>query len=323
MRVLVTGGAGFIGSNFLRLLARERPSWELVNFDLLTYAAAPQTLPVLAALPRYRLVQADIADAAAVDAELARGVDAVVHFAAESHVDRSLEGPAAFVRTNILGTQVLLAAALHHRVGRYVQVSTDEVYGSLGPTGFFSEESPLRPSSPYAASKASADLLVGAWHHSFALPALITRCSNNYGPYQHPEKLMPRMILRALADRPLPVFGDGRNIRDWIHVEDHCRGVLAALEHGRPGQVYNFGGSEERENLWVANEILARLQKPASLLSFVPDRLGHDRRYAVDATRARTELGWAAPRSFAEGLSHTVAWYAQNRHWWEGLHPDP
>lgn len=323
MRVVITGGAGFIGSNFVRLLARERPGWELVNLDLLTYAAAPQTLRVLAALPRYRLVQADVADATAVSALLAEGADALVHFAAESHVDRSLVGPSAFVRTNVLGTQVLLEAALRAGLGRYVQVSTDEVYGSLGPTGSFSEDSPLRPSSPYAASKASADLLVGAWYHSYGLPALITRCSNNYGPYQHPEKLIPRMILRALSDRPLPIFGDGRYVRDWIHVEDHCRAVLAALEHGRPGRVYNLGGGEERENLVVATGILAQLQKPASLLSFVPDRPGHDRRYAVDASRARAELGWAPRHHFTEGLSQTVAWYQQHREWWAGLYPDP
>ncbi len=323
MKIVITGGAGFIGSNFIRLLARERPAWELVNLDLLTYAAAPQTLRELERLPRYRLVRADVADVAAVSAELSKGCDALVHFAAESHVDRSLAAPSAFVRTNVLGTQVLLEAALHNRVGRYVQVSTDEVYGSLGPTGFFSEESPIVPSSPYAASKASADLLVAAWFHSFGLPAVITRCSNNYGPYQHPEKLIPRLIVRALADRTLPVFGDGRNIRDWIHVEDHCLGLLCALEQGQPGRVYNFGGGEERENLQVAHEILAQLQKPTSLLSFVPDRLGHDRRYAVDASRARRELGWAPQRSFAEGLGQTVAWYQQRRDWWEGLFPDP
>ena len=322
MRVVVTGGAGFIGSNFIRLLSAERPGWELINLDLLTYAAAPQTVRMLAGLPRYRLGQADVADVAAVSAVLERGADAVVHFAAESHVDRSLEGPAVFVRTNVLGTQVLLEAALRVRLERYVQVSTDEVYGSLGATGTFSEDSPLKPSSPYAASKASADMLVGAWCHSFGLPALITRCSNNYGPYQHPEKLIPRMILRALADRPLPIFGDGLHIRDWIHVEDHCRGVLAALEHGHPGRVYNFGGGEERENRWVATEILRQLQKPSSLLSFVPDRPGHDRRYAVDAGRARQELGWAPRRSLTEGLVQTVAWYTENRDWWVGLHPD-
>lgn len=323
MRVVITGGAGFIGSNFIRLLARERPAWELVNLDLLTYAAAPQTLRVLAELPRYRLVQADVADASAVSALLAEGADALVHFAAESHVDRSLLGPSAFVRTNVLGTQVLLDAALRAGLGRFVQVSTDEVYGSLGPTGSFGEDSPLRPSSPYAASKASADLLVGAWCHSFGLPALITRCTNNYGPFQHPEKLIPRMILRALSNRPLPIFGDGRHIRDWIHVEDHGRAVLAALEHGRPGRVYNIGGGEERENLSVATEVLDQLKKPSSLLSFVPDRLGHDRRYAVDATRARAELGWAPRWSFTEGLRQTIAWYQQHREWWTGLYPDP
>ncbi len=323
MRVVITGGAGFIGSNFIRLLARERPAWELVNLDLLTYAAAPQTLRVLAELPRYRLVQADVADASAVSALLAEGADALVHFAAESHVDRSLLGPSAFVRTNVLGTQVLLDAALRAGLGRFVQVSTDEVYGSLGPTGSFGEDSPLRPSSPYAASKASADLLVGAWCHSFGLPALITRCTNNYGPFQHPEKLIPRMILRALSDRPLPIFGDGRHIRDWIHVEDHGRAVLAALEHGRPGRVYNIGGGEERENLSVATEVLDQLKKPSSLLSFVPDRLGHDRRCAVDATRARAELGWAPRWSFTEGLRQTIAWYQQHREWWTGLYPDP
>jgi len=314
MHWLVTGAAGFIGSCFVRMALRQRPELKITVLDKLTYAGDRSTLTEVWGDPRLRFVEGDIADAALVGS-LVEDVDAIVNFAAESHVDRSIAGPAVFVQTNVVGTQVLLEAARRAGVGRFLQVSTDEVYGSLGPEGAFDEESPLRPSSPYAASKASADLLALAWGHTFGLPVIVTRCSNNYGPYQFPEKLLPVMIGRALADQPLPVYGDGRNIRDWIYVEDHCAALLAALDRGQPGRVYNIGARAERGNIDLVHEILDVLGKPRSLVRFVEDRPGHDRRYAIDPRRAEAELGWRPRRGLAEGLRETIDWYVHHQAW--------
>ena len=314
-RILLTGGAGFIGANFVRLLRVWRPDWRIVNLDALTYAGSRDFLPDEGDAG-HTFVHGDIRDAALVD-RLIGDVDVVVHMAAESHVDRSIDGPARFVETNVLGTQVLLEAARRHGVGRFVHVSTDEVYGALGPTGAFTEASPIAPSSPYAASKAASDLLALAYAHTWGIDVVVTRCSNNYGPRQHPEKLIPRMIACALAERPLPVYGDGSNVRDWIHVEDHCAGVLAALERGRAGRVYNFGARSERSNLDIVHGLLERLGKPRSLVRFVGDRPGHDWRYAIDPRRAEEELGWHPAHAFEAGLDATVDWYLAHRAWWE------
>jgi dTDP-glucose 4,6-dehydratase len=318
LNVLVTGGSGFIGSNLVRLLLAERPGWRVVNLDKLTYAGNPENLADLEGDPRYRFVRGDVCNGELV-ADLIRTerIDAVMHLAAESHVDRSILSPSVFIETNVRGTQVLLEAARELGVSRFLHVSTDEVYGSLGPTGLFTEETPLAPTSPYSASKASSDLLALAYAHTFQVPVVVTRCSNNYGPYQFPEKLIPLMIANALRDLPLPVYGDGMNVRDWIHVEDHCRGLLAALERGRPGRVYNLGAASERPNLRIVEQILDLLEKPRALVRFVKDRPGHDRRYAIDASRAAEELGWAPRRKFEEALGETVRWYVANRAWWE------
>jgi dTDP-glucose 4,6-dehydratase len=320
MNVLVTGGSGFIGSNLVRLLLAERPGWRVVNLDRLTYAGNAENLADLAEHPRYRFVRGDIANGELV-AELVRTerIDAVMHLAAESHVDRSILSPAIFIETNVRGTQVLLEAARELGVKRFLHVSTDEVYGSLGPTGLFTEETPLSPSSPYSASKAGSDLLALAYAHTFAMDVVVTRCSNNYGPYQFPEKLIPLMIANALENKPLPVYGDGLNVRDWIHVEDHCRGLVAALEQGRRGQVYNFGASSERRNLEIVRGVLRLVGQPESLIQYVKDRPGHDRRYAIDASKAQRELGWAPRHSFEEALAATVQWYREHRGWWERI----
>lgn len=319
MNILVTGGAGFIGANFVRrLLARGED--RVVNLDLLTYAGNLENLAGLEAHPRYRFVRGDVGDRGLADSLLAaQKIDAVVNFAAESHVDRSLEAPRTFLETNVLGTQTLLDAARAAGVGRFVQVSTDEVYGSLGAEGRFTETSPLAPNSPYAASKAAADLVCRAYHKTFGLPVMVTRCSNNYGPYQFPEKLIPLMIANALEDRPLPVYGDGLNVRDWLHVEDHCAAVELVLREGRPGEVYNVGGENEWPNLEIVKLLLRLLGKPESLIRFVPDRPGHDRRYAIDAGKLRRELGWAPALPFADGIAATVAWYREHRPWWEQI----
>ncbi|HPM76453.1 MAG TPA: dTDP-glucose 4,6-dehydratase [bacterium] len=318
MRLLLTGGCGFIGSNFVRLALAERPDLEIVNLDALTYAGNLANLADLDGHARYTFIKGDITDSAAVDRAM-RGCDAVVHMAAESHVDRSIEGPAVFIQTNIVGTQTLLDAARKHNVARFVMVSTDEVYGSLGPTGYFTETTPLDPSSPYSASKASADLLCLAYHRTFGLPAIVTRCSNNYGPYQFPEKLIPLFISNAHADRPLPLYGDGGNVRDWLHVADHVRALLTVLERGAPGEVYNIGGNNERTNLEITKLILRALGKPESLIAFVTDRPGHDRRYAIDAEKIRRELGWTPRVDFADGIAQTVQWYLAHRQWWEEI----
>lgn len=320
MSLLITGGCGFIGSNFIRLVLAERPDTRVVNLDKLTYAGNPANL---ADLPpdraaRYSFVKGDIADAPFVGELFAtRSFDAVVHFAAESHVDRSIADASPFVATNVMGTQVLLDAARRAGVPRFVHVSTDEVYGSLGAEGAFREDTPLAPNSPYSASKAASDLLVRAAHVTFGQDTVVTRCSNNYGPYQFPEKLIPLMISRARKGEALPVYGTGANIRDWIHVEDHCRGVLLALEKGRPGGVYNFGGASERTNLDVVRAILRLVNRPESLIRFVKDRPGHDARYAMDFSLAARELGFAPVRSFEQGLADTVAWYESHGEWVE------
>ena len=316
--VLVTGGAGFIGGNLVRLLRRERPDWTIVNLDKLTYAGNAESLADLRGDDKHVFVRGDIANAELVEHLLrSYAVDAILNLAAESHVDRSILGPGIFVETNVSGTQVLLECARLARVKRFVQVSTDEVYGSLGAQGKFSEESPLKPSSPYSASKAAADLLALAYGHTFGMEVIVTRCSNNYGPYQFPEKLIPLMIANALEDKKLPVYGDGLQIRDWIHVEDHARALVLALEKGRPGEVYNIGSDNEWPNLQIVSRLLQILGKPRELIEHVKDRPGHDRRYAIDANKARSELGWSPRIGFSEGLAAAVAWYVENRGWWE------
>jgi dTDP-glucose 4,6-dehydratase len=314
---LVTGGCGFIGSNFVRRILARRSDVRIVNFDALTYAGNPENLAELEKEPRYRFVRGDVADAAAVAAAFQDGIDRVVHFAAESHVDRSILDSTPFLRTNVLGTQILLDAARRAGVKKFLQVSTDEVYGSLGPEGRSVEGSPILPNSPYAASKASAELLARAAFRTFALPVVVTRCSNNYGPYQFPEKLIPLFIVNAMEDKPLPVYGDGLYVRDWIHVDDHVDALETVLERGRPGEAYNVAGENERPNIEITRAILRILKKPETLVTHVKDRPGHDRRYAVDASKLASELGFRPAVGFEEGLARTVEWYRANRTWWE------
>jgi len=327
MRYLVTGGAGFIGSNFVRHVLSERPGVEVVNLDALTYAGSLENLDGVVDHPLHRFVLGDICDGRLVR-EAISGVDVVFNLAAESHVDRSIVEDAPFVRTNVVGTATLLAAALAEGVSRFVQVSTDEVYGELpwrdpataSPDApKFTEETPVAPRSPYSASKAAGDHLAMAYHATHGMDVVVTRCSNNYGPYQYPEKLIPVAITRAFADKRLPVYGDGLYVRDWIHVTDHCRGLLAAAESGRAGRVYNFGGDSERTNLWLIREILKILSKPESLIEHVRDRPGHDRRYAIDASRAKAELDWMPRVEFGGGLRETVEWYLANPGWCEAV----
>lgn len=318
--MLVTGGAGFIGSNFVRRVLARGAADRVTNFDALTYAGNLENLSDLGAdekAGRYAFVRGDVADPAAVKALFSKGgFDLVVNFAAESHVDRSILGASEFVRTNVAGTQVLLDAFRESKRGRFLQVSTDEVYGSLGPTGKFTEETPLAPNSPYSASKAGGDLLVRAAHHTFGLDVVVTRCSNNYGPYQFPEKLIPLMVVNALEGKPLPVYGDGMNVRDWIHVDDHCDGILAVARRGRTGEVYNLGGDSEKPNIAIVKSILSALGKSESLVTYVKDRPGHDRRYAIDFGRAERELSWRPRVLFEDGLRATVDWYVAHRSWW-------
>jgi len=316
-RMLITGGCGFIGANFIHLALESRPQTSITNLDALTYAGNPDNLADLAGHPRYQFVHGDIADRVQVLKLVSGGkFDAIINFAAESHVDRSISDATPFLRTNVLGTQCLLDAAREARVSRYVQVSTDEVYGTLKPDDpAFTETTPLAPNSPYAASKAGADFLVRAAHHTHGLDTVITRCSNNYGPYQFPEKLIPLFITNALADTALPVYGDGMQVRDWIHVRDHCRGVDAALRRGRAGEIYNFGGRSERYNIDVTRAVLRLTGKPENLIRHVTDRLGHDRRYAVNCARAEAELGWSQTVTFEQGLAETVQWYKTNTTW--------
>jgi len=312
--LLVTGGCGFIGSNFVRYLLETDPSVSIINFDCLTYAGNLENLAGVAQHPRYRFVRGDITDRAAVEGAV-RGVDAIINFAAESHVDRSIMDSAPFVRTNVQGTQVLLDVARQQKVPRFVQVSTDEVYGSLGPQGYFTETTPLHPNSPYSASKAAADLLLLSYVHTFGIDALITRCSNNYGPYQFPEKLIPLFISNLMRNEPVPVYGDGMQIRDWIHVRDHCAGIDAAWRKGKSGEVYNFGGRCEKPNLELTHLLLELLGKPRTLIKHVQDRLGHDRRYAIDCSKAERDLGWRPQVSFDRGLRETIEWYKANESW--------
>lgn len=317
--LLVTGGCGFIGSNFIRQLLANDDTVSVINFDALTYAGNLENLADLAKHPRYRFVKGDIANRDAVREAMKLGVTDVINFAAESHVDRSIQDSGPFLRTNVIGTQVLLDAAREFRVAKFVQVSTDEVYGSLGPEGYFTEETPLQANSPYSASKAGADLLVRAYEHTFGLPAVITRCSNNYGPYQFPEKLIPLFVSNLLRNEPVPVYGDGQQVRDWIHVLDHASGVEAAWRKGRPGQVYNFGGRCEKTNLDLTRLLLKLLEKPDSLIRYVADRPGHDRRYAIDCTKAETELGWKPRVPFDQGLLETIRWYQDHADWIAGI----
>ncbi|ADM72087.1 dTDP-glucose 4,6-dehydratase [Paenibacillus polymyxa E681] len=316
MKLLVTGGAGFIGSNFVLYMLKHHPDYEIVNIDALTYAGNLENLKSIENHPKHTFVKADITDAQAIEQLMQQGIDVVVNFAAESHVDRSILEPEVFVKTNVLGTQVLLDAAKKYNVTKFVQVSTDEVYGSLGETGLFTEETPLQPNSPYSASKAGSDLLVRAYHETFGLPVNITRCSNNYGPYQFPEKLIPLMISRALSDQQLPVYGDGLNIRDWLYVEDHCSAIDLVIHQGKLGEVYNIGGNNERTNVHIVKTVLEELGKPESLISYVQDRPGHDRRYGIDPTKTMNELGWKPKHSFETGIKETIRWYLDNKEWW-------
>ncbi len=315
-RLFITGGAGFIGSAFVRLLLSEIPGAIVTNFDALTYAGNLDNLEGLGQ-PGHRFVRGDITDRHAVLTTLDEGTDALINFAAESHVDRSIASADEFLRTNIIGTQVLLDAARERKVRRFVQVSTDEVMGSLpeDEEAYFKEDSPFAPNSPYAASKAAAEHLVRAAHHTFGLDAVLTRCGNNYGPRQFPEKFLPLALSNALEDNPIPVYGDGRNVRDWIHVEDHCRAILRVLEKGRPGAVYNIGARNERRNIDVVESLLTTLGKPQSLIRYVKDRPGHDRRYAIDPSLIESELGWRPHETWESGLQKTIQWYQQNGRW--------
>ena len=323
MKILVTGGAGFIGANFVYFQLQNHPDDQIVCVDALTYAGNLETLAVALKNPQFKFVKADIADRAAMDQLFAaEKFDVVVNFAAESHVDRSIENPEIFLQTNILGTQVLMDCSRKYQVGRYHQVSTDEVYGDLPldrPDLFFTEDTPIHTSSPYSASKASADLLVQAYHRTFKLPVTISRCSNNYGPYHFPEKLIPLMIARALADQSLPVYGKGENVRDWLYVEDHCSAIDLIIRKGRVGEVYNIGGHNERTNLEVVKTILRELGKPESLINYVTDRPGHDQRYAIDPAKITSELGWTPATKFDDGIKKTIQWYLDNRSWWEHI----
>jgi len=322
VRILVTGGCGFIGSNFIRYILQHHKQTLISNVDVLTYAGNLANLDGVVEEygDRYEFFKADIANADQMDALMTEHqFYAVINFAAESHVDRSINDPGNFIHTNVIGTSVLLDCARRHGVQRFVQISTDEVYGSLGKTGKFTEQSALDPSSPYSSSKAGADLLAIACQKTFGQEVIVTRCSNNYGPYQFPEKLIPLMIIKALRNEPLPVYGDGMNVRDWIHVEDHCSGIISALFDGKPGTVYNFGGGNEIPNLDLVKMILKELGKAESLISFVTDRLGHDRRYAIDHSFASRALGWKPKKSFEHALVETIKWYIDHQGWWQPL----
>lgn len=320
MKVLVTGGAGFIGSNFVRYMVKKYPEYNIVNLDSLTYAGNLENLKDIEELSNYKFVKGDIADRQFINQLFKEEkFDYVLNFAAESHVDRSITNPDIFIQTNIQGTQVLLDAAKNAEVKKYLQVSTDEVYGTLGETGYFTEETPLASNSPYSSSKAGADLLVRAYHETFGLPVNITRCSNNYGPFHFPEKLIPLMIINALNDKQLPVYGDGLNVRDWLHVEDHCQAIDLVLHKGKNGEVYNVGGNNERTNIEIIKTILKALGKPESLIKYVTDRPGHDRRYAIDATKLREELGWSPKYNFDTGIEQTIKWYLENQDWWKNI----
>ena len=318
-RILITGGAGFIGSNFTRYVLREHRDWEVTNLDNLTYAGNLENLTDVESDNRYRFIKGDIADRELVDKLLGQAFDVVVNFAAESHVDRSILDPSPFIKTNVQGTQVLLEGARQHGVKLFLQISTDEVYGSLGTKGKFGEDSPSLPNSPYAASKAAADCLCRAYYYTYHLPVIIARCSNNYGPFQFPEKLIPLTITNALEDKPIPIYGDGLNVRDWIHAEDHCRALGLMIEHGKTGEIYNIGGNNERTNLELVQHILDIMGKSHWLITFVADRPGHDRRYALDTSKIERELGWRPAMPFEAGLRNTIEWYIENEPWWRRI----
>ena len=314
MKIVVTGGAGFIGSNFIRYVLETKENLSVVNYDKLTYAGNLANLESVADNPNYEFVKGDICDAAAVEAAM-RGCDAVIHFAAESHVDRSIYEPAPVIQTNVTGTFILLEVARKVSLSRFIHVSTDEVYGDIPPGVLADENFPLQPSSPYSASKAASDLLVRSYVRTYKFPAVITRSSNNYGPYQFPEKFLPLMITNALSDKALPVYGDGRQQRDWLHVEDNCRGILSVLEKGKIGEVYNIGGLDLEENLTVVRRLLDLIGKPETLVSYVQDRPGHDRRYALNCIKIETELGWRPTISLEDGLRRTIDWYKNHEQW--------
>lgn len=321
-KVLITGGAGFIGSNFVRHMVNKYPQYQIFNLDLLTYAGNLESVKDLEGKPNYTFIKADITDRDAIFSIWEKEkFDYVVNFAAESHVDRSIKEPEIFVKTNVMGTQTLLDASRAINVKKYVQVSTDEVYGDLDfdPTTFFTEDTPLSPSSPYSASKAGSDLIVRAYHETYGMPVNITRCSNNYGPYHFPEKLIPLTISRVLNDEKVPVYGNGGNVRDWLHVSDHCQAIDLVLHDGKTGEVYNVGGHNERTNLEVVKTIIKTLGKSEELIEFVEDRLGHDRRYAIDPTKLETELGWKPVYNFDTGIEMTIQWYLENKEWWEHI----
>ena len=313
-KILITGGAGFIGSNFVRYMLNSHPDYELVNLDALTYCGNLENLIGVEENPQYKFVKGDINDRDLVF-KIVEDVDYIVNFAAESHVDRSIEDPAIFIKSNVMGTQVLLDAALKKGVEKFIQISTDEVYGTLGEEGYFTEQTPLAPNSPYSASKASADLMARAYHETFKLPLNITRCSNNYGPYQFPEKLIPLMISNALEDQPLPVYGDGKHVRDWLHVYDHCTAIDLVMHQGHDGEVYNIGGNNEKQNIEIVKLILENLNKPESLITKVKDRKGHDRRYAIDSSKIQKELGWKPKYTFETGITETIQWYLDHQDW--------
>jgi dTDP-glucose 4,6-dehydratase len=320
MNLLVTGGAGFIGSNFVRYMLEKYPNYKVVNYDLLTYAGNLENLKDVENHPNYTFVKGDINNRELVDYLVkTHEIDVIVNFAAESHVDRSITDPDIFVKTNVLGTQALLDVAKINNIKKYVQISTDEVYGTLGETGYFTEETPLAPNSPYSASKAGGDMLVRAYHETYGLNVNITRCSNNYGPYHFPEKLIPLMITNALEGKELPIYGDGQNIRDWLHVKDHCAAIDLVIHKGRPGEVYNIGGHNERTNNEIVHLIVEKLGVSKDLIKYVADRPGHDRRYAIDPTKIMTELGWKPQYTFEKGIAETIQWYIDNQEWWKNI----
>ncbi len=317
MKILVTGGAGFIGSNFVRYHLLACPNDEIVNLDALTYAGNIKNLDAVIGNSSHSFIKGDIRDVSLVDS-VVEGVDSIVHFAAESHVDRSIDNASQFLETNMLGTGVLLEAAKKHRVKKFVHVSTDEVYGSI-EDGSFTESSPIRPNSPYSASKAASDLLALSYYATYKLPVTVTRCSNNFGPYQFPEKLIPLFITNAKSDKPLPIYGDGLNVRDWIYVDDHCSAVGTVLKNGKSGEVYNIGGGSEKTNIEITDIILKKLGKPESLKTYIEDRQGHDRRYSINCEKIETELGWKPAYSFEQSIESTIDWYMENEEWWSDI----
>lgn len=314
MRLLITGGAGFIGSNFIRHILTNYPDYKIINFDKLTYAGNLENLKDIENESNYKFIKGDICDEKAVDKIVSQGIDVIVNFAAETHVDRSILGAESFIKTDIFGTYVLLEAAKKHKVSKYIQISTDEVYGSI-EKGSFTEDSPLNPNSPYAASKAGGDLLVQAYIKTYNLPAVITRSSNNYGPYQYPEKFLPLFITNALEEKKLPLYGDGKNVRDWLHVLDNCEAIDLIIHRGEVGEIYNVAGRNEMQNIDIAKALLKELGKPEDLIEFIKDRPGHDRRYSLDFSKIK-KLGWKPKREFGKGLKDTIIWYYNNKNWW-------